>query len=1267
MDKQKTLVNQVRSATLSKVLPAMIAACLVITVLTALFIYLQVNRLHSSYISDYEQRHENVIATLEGQVQALAQNDLIINSLIDFSNRDSYLPVLFRSLRPAYLREENNGYSFVFTDFEGEVITGKNSDLFNDARNRYDWISTVLENAEPFSRLSKNGLLIVHPVLYSGSAEGAVALFIPTFSSVMRFVAEDYNVLLFDGESLVYEAHPSRTNTAPNRAELTSSNLVLSSVDTTDDLQLFIAQPYLSAYQDAGWISLFMALGLAIVFGASVLAIGSASNIASNIIERLRSQVASARESSGALKEIRAIDNEPQEISELRDTFNSLMKELLDTTFVKDRVEGVINSLDEMLVVFGLDGGEIISNSAYEKLCTFVHGEQLGRANATIFPEGYIVAEESNDAIELTHTSQHQTAERIISWNRTLYKGNDGELLGIVLAGVDITESVALQQELRLKTQAVDEADTPIIITDASKKGFPITYVNKAFEMKTGYALQEIEGQNCKFLQGKNSSVKAINEISSALKEYRPHTTTLLNYRKDGSEFYNQLSITPIRDKHNSVTHMLGFQVDVTDQENAKEFLEQAKQRAEESAQLKSEFLASMSHEIRTPMNGVLGMLGLLQETSLTKQQEHHVKLAKSSADALLTLINDILDFSKIEAGKLALECIPVDLCALLSEVASSAAYAAEEKGLELALDLNKLEVSQVYGDPGRIRQVLTNLIGNAIKFTNEGYVIISAKSEQTIENRCSLSIDITDSGVGIPDERKKSIFDSFSQVDTSTTREYGGTGLGLTISKQLMTLMDGELSVESEENKGSTFTLFLAPLLQLPSDAIEIPNSNKRAPIAANTESAFPTNRFKNLKLAYFEQSAVSRNAVAAQLRSWGIEVFEQSNQSELLTLLANTSIDALVFSSTSPNGNLGSFIKLVRNGSINPDIKVAMISTLTELQQTYRLDSLDLDTFFAKPATPDNLHQMLLTITAKHDYRAINQKLEDKRAALFHKEMHGKNVLLVEDNPINQILAVTLLEGLGLVVDVAGHGKDALFMLNKKHDYAMIFMDCHMPEMDGYEATRQIRSGACGEAYSTIPIVAMTANALAGDRQACLDAGMSDYLSKPIDTQKLERTTVQWLSYPENLKSAERVHDSGARTEELNEDTALNNSTVTLEQDDRPAWDSEEALKRAVGRPDILCKIIDAYLGDTPTLVDQLEQAADQKDVKGIQFSAHAIKGASLNLSANEVSALAAQIEQHAKQNDLSAAASSVALLVEKSNTLFQALGQYRDKNSA
>ena len=286
MDKQKTLVNQVRSATLSKVLPAMIAACLVITVLTALFIYLQVNRLHSSYISDYEQRHENVIATLEGQVQALAQNDLIINSLIDFSNRDSYLPVLFRSLRPAYLREENNGYSFVFTDFEGEVITGKNSDLFNDARNRYDWISTVLENAEPFSRLSKNGLLIVHPVLYSGSAEGAVALFIPTFSSVMRFVAEDYNVLLFDGESLVYEAHPSRTNTAPNRAELASSNLVLSSVDTTDDLQLFIAQPYLSAYQDAGWISLFMALGLAIVFGASVLAIGSASNIASNIIER---------------------------------------------------------------------------------------------------------------------------------------------------------------------------------------------------------------------------------------------------------------------------------------------------------------------------------------------------------------------------------------------------------------------------------------------------------------------------------------------------------------------------------------------------------------------------------------------------------------------------------------------------------------------------------------------------------------------------------------------------------------------------------------------------------------------------------------------------------------------------------------------------------------------------------------------------------------------------------------------------------------------
>lgn len=1252
MASQKTLVNQVRSATLSKVLPAMIAACLIIATLTLLFINLQVNRQHRSYIEDYEQQYDYVISTLEGQVQALARNDLIINSLIDFSNRDSYLPVLFRSLRPAHLRETDNEYSFAFTDFEGELITGNNVNAFNAAREQYDWIRAVLEMGQSFSQLNKNGLLIVHPVLYNGSPEGAIALYIPSFASVMRFEAIDYNALLFDQEALVYQSNESNSKGTTSRSELTASNLVLSSHATKDGLQLFIAEPYFSAYRDAGWISLFMILTLATIFGASVLAIGSASNIANSIIERLRSQVNAASDHSGTFKKMEAMESEPAEISELRDTFNALLEELLDTTYIKERVEGIINSLDDMLVVFGLDGEKLISNSAYEKLCEFVQGDQIESARRLIFPEGFVIPEESGDSKELTHINPCEHEERIVSWHRTIYKGADGQVVGIVLAGVDITESVALQQELRLKTQAVDEAQAPIIIADAVQKGFPITYVNRAFEKQTGYTLEEVSGSSCGFLQGKGTSPEAIKKINNELEQYKPVTTTILNYRKNGTKFYNQLSLTPIRDKNNNVTHMLGFQVDVTDQENAKQFLQQAKRKAEESAQLKSEFLASMSHEIRTPMNGILGMLGLLDATTLTKQQEHHVKLAKSSADALLTLINDILDFSKIEAGKLALESIPIDLFSLLSDVASSTAYGAEEKGLELVLDLSGAEIRRVYGDPGRIRQILTNLIGNAIKFTNYGHVLIKAESYAIDEERGALTIHIIDTGVGIPEERKKSIFESFSQADASTTRKYGGTGLGLTISKQLTTLMDGEISVESELDKGSTFTLRLETQLYRTNDS----------------DSATQARSAPEFKLAYFDQSEVSRTSVLQQLQAWQVDVYAEAQQPALLEEIAKHSFDALIFCSTAPVDDAATFISCVRKASANSAIKVAMVTTLTELQQSQHLNKLALDTYFAKPITPDNLNDALASFKSDQPDTSSSDDRQAPRIDSGHSDVHGASVLLVEDNPTNQILAVTLLEGLGLSVGVADHGQDALNRLNQTKKYQLIFMDCHMPQMDGYEATREIRSGFCGNYYENIPIVAMTANALTGDRQACLDAGMDDYISKPIDTHKLETTIIKWLSASGDQSAESRAVNSKAiDNTENSEATMSNDKEIPDAQDNTPTWDQEEALQRAVGRPDILCKIIDAYLIDTPNIVKELETATENHNVKGIQFSAHAIKGASLNLSATEVSALAAQIERDAKQDDLTAASSSVAKLVEKSYALFQDLAKYKDKNSA
>ena len=1269
MTQRPTLATRVRKATLERFVPIIGALSVAVALLSFLLINYQVTQSHQTRLEEFSNEYYRSIDALNEQVSALAQNDLIINSLIDFSNRDSYLPVFFRSLKPANHTSERSDFSIVFTDFEGEVITGSNLEAFPSSVNHEGWKDRIFSDSKPYLSISDNGLIIAHPVIYAGSAEGAIVLAIKELSSVLRVNAPDYNLLISKNAHVIFRTGtPSLTPVGTEHfdADTDISGLIANQIripllkdgkspkgHAAQEITLTMLEPFWSAYSHAGWIATLLILVLSVIMLSTLFSIRLTSTSASKIIHLLQSQIASSRTTDGKFLELAPTANESKEISDLRNTFNTVMQELLQTTDIKDRIEAVINSLSELLVVYDLKGREVLANNAFRALCE-ANGVDQADDSRTLFAADFVFPQSSTSPSIQKYKTQDDMDSRTVSWVRTVYRDQHNNPIGTLITGTDITLSQQLQQELSLKNRAVEDAETPIIIADAKIKGFPVIYTNKAFEEQTGYTLKEIQGQNCRFLQGNNTNPNDIAAISSALRNLRPITITILNYRKDGTEFYNRLALAPICDDEGNTTHFIGFQSDVTEQERAHQYLQQAKQKAEDSARLKSEFLASMSHEIRTPMNGILGMLGLLESTELSNEQFQHVRLAKSSADALLILINDILDFSKVEAGKLELEHVSFDMPNLISEVASSAAYVAEDKHLEIVLDVADAEHRQIFGDPGRIRQVLNNLIGNAIKFTNRGHIVISARSEQQPNEKCIYEVSIKDTGVGIPEEHIENIFDSFSQVDASTTRRYGGTGLGLTICKQLAQLMGGDIYVESAVGSGSTFTL-----------RFESQQNDTE-------EDLFNTDALRTVKIAHLKGSEACLLSVEKQFKRWGIESYPFHSEEELLKSLETDHFDILLFSSSNLPHKDSVLCKKVREGSTNPNLSLCMLTTMSELKHPEQIAIVGVDAYFPKPVTQNELHDALVSLTIG-DTKKYQSKHKSKRD---HADYSGIKVLLVEDNPINQVLAVALLEQLGFTVAVANHGKEALKSLNEDSSFKLVFMDCQMPEMDGYEATHHIRAGKCGAGYTNIPIIAMTANAISGDREKCLDAGMSDYISKPIDTKLLAERIAHWCkgvkeqdvrtNNPKDQANA-KVDESTQRTDEIDEDSALTLSEAPTDEpkevpmNDIKVWDKDAALARTIGKEDLLRRVIDAYMAETPALVTKLSEAIKSEDLENSAYLAHTIKGASLNISADRLSELSATIEASSKAQDQAAVALLMDQLNEEAEALFAILNSF------
>lgn len=676
------------------------------------------------------------------------------------------------------------------------------------------------------------------------------------------------------------------------------------------------------------------------------------------------------------------------------------------------------------------------------------------------------------------------------------------------------------------------------------------------------------------------------------------------------------------------------LKTEVSQRRESENNLIEARDRAEQGARAKSEFLATMSHEIRTPMNGVLGMTELLLATELTNKQHKFVDTIRRSGSALLAIINDILDYSKIEAGKLELESSAFDLRQLVEDTMVFFAEQAQRKKVELVTNFPPDHHAAYRGDPERVRQVLMNLLGNAVKFTSNGEISLSVETVLENNDDATLRIAVADTGIGIKPEHQAHIFQSFQQADGSTTRKFGGTGLGLAICNRLVQLMGGTIQVESEPNIGSTFSFTL---------------DLKKLPAAALPRNTAVDHDLAALQVLIVDSNDTSREVLKQQLQTWGVKVYA-ANTGKFAVKYLHKSVtirkpfDAVIFDNTLTDIEGTQFARKLRKIAEFRDVRLIMLSTMDMLEQTGQWLSVGIDNYISKPVRQAELREILGTAVRDDGSGQPQRAAATEKAAQL-----GAHVLLAEDNPVNQELARAMLESLGCSVVQVEDGQAAFDAISAspldaiQRPYDVILMDCQMPVLDGFAATRRIREWESRQDDVTpVPIIALTANALQGDRDRCIAAGMNDYVSKPFSQDQLAAAISDWLTVESVARQRARETSSSGP---VPAPPSIASVATAAEADatdsllDQRALDNIRALQQP-GQPDVLQKIIAMYRDSAPRLVDGLRAAINAGDADALATAAHTLKSSSANLGAGELAERCQELESCGRDNRIDAA---------------------------
>ena len=673
---------------------------------------------------------------------------------------------------------------------------------------------------------------------------------------------------------------------------------------------------------------------------------------------------------------------------------------------------------------------------------------------------------------------------------------------------------------------------------------------------------------------------------------------------RSGTAIDIQVAVAPLLDQANQWIGSISVARDVTQHKRSEEALRLAREAAESANHAKSSFLARMSHEIRTPMNGVLGMTELLLETGLTSAQRKYAETVQRSGQNLLGIINDLLDFSKIEAGKLELENVDMDLRRTLEDVVDLLAERARAKGLELACSIPANLATHVKGDPLRLGQVLTNLVGNAIKFTEQGSVVIRVAGLEETAHNVTLRFEVSDTGAGISAAAQSHIFEEFAQGDGSTTRKHGGSGLGLAISRQLVEMMGGNIYVESVLGTGSTFWF-----------------TSRFEKQETQDSRAAPMGMLTGVRALIVESSVINGGILHSQMSNWGMTNRVAATPEQAIDLLAqaaarNAPYDIAIIDLGLPGMDA---LELARTIRARADIARLRLVMLTHRQvDMQNARDAGIDACLAKPVRQTVLYECLVNVMACQPQEAVAPRDVREPVNTAPAGIRG-NILLVEDNLINQQVALGILQIQGYSVTVVNNGREALDA-HAQGAFDLILMDCHMPEMDGFEATREIRGRERSSIGKRVPIIALTANAMAQDREECLNTGMDDHLSKPFSMQTMQDMLDRWMPQAASTRS------------EAAAELAARGPAKAAAALDRRVLDQLSTLLK----PERLARAINFYLVESPKLIQKLKQAAAANDAPEIVRSAHSLKSSSANLGASVLSRYCEDIEASARRAD-------------------------------